>query len=139
MKLQFYLKEEKKKKRGCSVGFKDTDKGAKRAEASDLISLFPGRRDHLSSDRKVDEIRRRLRRLVNFYSQCLGFDPGSVGSDRCTMAFFFNRAENACRLQINEEAGVPALNGHRLDGSLHKMQCSQMGYFQHRLVRDRIK
>lgn len=95
-----------KKTRGCSVGFKDTDKGAKCAEASDLISLFPGRRDHLSSDRKVDEIRRRLRRLVNFYSQCLGFDSGSVGSDRCTKAFFFNRAENACRLQINEEAGT---------------------------------
>lgn len=98
--------EKKKKKRGCSIGFKDTDKGAKCAEASDLISLFPGRRDHLSSDRKVDEIRRRLRRLVNFYSQCLGFDRGSVGSDRCTKAFFFNRAENACRLQINEEAGT---------------------------------
>lgn len=89
MKLQFYLKEEKKK-RGCSIAFKDTDTGAKCTEASDLISLFPGKWNHLSSDRKVDEIRRRLHRLVNFYSQCLGFDSGSVGSDRCTKAFFFN-------------------------------------------------
>lgn len=79
MKLQFYLKEEKKKKRGCSVAFKDTDTGAKCTEASDLISLFPGKWNHLSSDRKVDEIRRRLHRL---------FDSGSVGSDRCTKAFF---------------------------------------------------